>query len=67
MLLGNRIETALEHAVDLVEIDVDDRRDVQREQLRHKQTADHCDAERLAQFGAGAESYRQGPEDGRLQ
>ena len=48
-----------------VEIEIDDRRDVQRQELRHAQAADHRDAERLAQLGAGAgaERDRQRAED----
>ena len=66
-LLELRFEPALEHAVDAVEIDVDDRRDVERQQLRQAQAADHRDAERLAQLGAlaGAERDRQRAEDRR--
>src|SRR3954463_12473089 len=53
-LLQLWLEAALQDAVDAVEIEVDDRRDVEREQLRHAQAADDCDAERLGQFGAPA-------------
>src|SRR6516162_8419616 len=48
-----RLEPVLEHAVDAVEIDIDDRRDEKRQQLRQNEPADHGDAERLAQLGAG--------------
>src|SRR5262249_56788756 len=49
-----RLEPVLEHAVDAVEIDIDDRRDEKRQQLRQNETADHGDAERLTQLAAGA-------------
>src|SRR5262245_39104526 len=42
-----RLQPILEHAVDTVEIDVDDRRDVERQELRQQQPANHGDAERL--------------------
>src|SRR5215472_9741718 len=48
-----RLEAQLEQAVDPVEVDVHDRRDEQRQQLRYAQAADDRDAERLAQLGAG--------------
>ena len=53
------------HAAQPVEPDVDDRRDEQRQELRHHQAADDRDAERLAQLGAGAgaERDRQRAED----
>jgi hypothetical protein len=43
-----------------VEIEIDDRRGVEREQLAQRQPADHGVAERLAQLGpdAGAERER---------
>src|SRR5947208_14913749 len=64
-LLELRLEPALEHAVDLVEIDVDHRADVERQELRKHKPADHGDAERLAQLsaGAGAKSDGQRAED----
>ena len=48
-----------------IEIEVDDRRREQREHLADDQAADDGDAERLAQFGAGAgtEHQRQRAED----
>src|SRR6266850_3511573 len=66
-LLQLRFEAAPEDAVDAVKIEVDDRRDVERQELRHAQAADHRDAERLAQLGAGAgaERDRQRAEDRR--
>src|SRR5262249_35552783 len=60
-----RLEPVLEHAVDAVEIDVDHRRDEQREQLRDAEPANHGDPQWLTQFsaGAGAERDRQRAED----
>ena len=51
---GRRLQPSLEHAIDLVEIEIDHRGDVKRQQLRHQQAADDRDAQRLPQFGAGA-------------
>src|SRR5262249_19707809 len=67
LLFELRLEPTLEQAIEAVEVYVDDRRDVERKQLREDQSADHRDAERLAQFGAGAvaERDRQRPEDRR--
>ena len=42
-----RLKATLEHAIKAVEVDVDDRCDVERQQLRETQTADDCDAKRL--------------------
>src|SRR4051794_33175133 len=53
MFLELRLEPAPQPAVDAVEIDVDHRRDEQRQQLGHAEAADHGDAKRLTQFGAG--------------
>ena len=60
-----RLEAALEHPVDTVEIEIDDRRDVERQELRDAQPADHRDAKWLAQLRAraGAERDRQRAED----
>src|SRR6266566_8565827 len=60
-LLGLRFEASLQAAVDPVEINIDHRRDEQRQQLRHAETADHGDAERLTQLrtGAGTDCNRQ--------
>src|SRR6185295_3021203 len=60
-----RLEPALDQPVEPVEIEVDDRGNVERQELRKHQAADHRNAERLAQFGtgAGAERDRQGAED----
>ena len=49
-----RFEPALQAAIDPVEINIDHRRDEQRQKLRNAETADHGDAERLAQFSTGA-------------
>ena len=38
------------------EVDVDDGRDVERQQLRDEQAADHGDAERAARFGSGSDA-----------
>ena len=63
-LVGWRFEAALQATIDAVEINIDHRRDEQRQQLRHAETADHGDAERLTQLrtGAGADRNRQGAE-----
>ena len=44
-LVRLRFEPALQAAIDAVEIDIDHRRDEQRQQLRHAETADHGDAD----------------------
>src|SRR4051812_45817759 len=59
-ILELRFEPALEAAVDPVEVDVDHRRDEQRQQLRDAQAADHGDAERLTQLCAGSGADRDG-------
>src|SRR5262249_30642877 len=53
-----RLEATLQHPVEAVEIEVNHRRDVERQELRHHKTADHRHAERLAQFGARAGTQR---------
>src|ERR1700730_16122475 len=60
-----RFEPALQAAVDPVEINIDHRRDEQRQKLRNAETADHGDAEWLAQFStrAGANRNRQRAEN----
>ena len=50
-LVRLRCEAALQAAVDAVEIDVDHRRDEQRQQLRHAETADHGDTETMSSRG----------------
>src|SRR5690348_18418784 len=42
-----------------IEVEVDDRRRVERQQLREQQAADDRDAERAAQLGPGAGAQRQ--------
>src|SRR5215469_10270927 len=51
----------------LLEVDIDDGRDVERQQLRGEQAADDAEAERAAQLRAGAEAERdrQRPHDRR--
>src|SRR5260370_10058628 len=53
--LGRR-RAAAEEMPRLLEIDVDHRRDEQRQQLRHEEPADHGEAQGAAQLGAGAEA-----------
>ena len=53
-----RLEPVLEHPVDAVEIDVHDRRDEERQELRQDQAADHRDTERLTQLGARSSPER---------
>ena len=54
------VETgAAQLAVQPVEQQVDHRRGVEREHLRHQKPADDGDAERPAQFGAGADGDHQ--------
>src|SRR2546429_288903 len=53
-----RLEPIFQHAVETVEVDVDDRRDIERQKLRQDEPADHGDADRLAQLGAGAGADR---------
>src|SRR6266849_10310658 len=62
-----RFEAALQAAVDPVEINIDHRRDEQRQKLRNAETADHGDAEWLAQLStsAGANRNRQRAENRR--
>src|SRR5262245_59267532 len=45
-----RLETTFQHPVEAVEIEINHRRDVERQQLRHHKSAHHRHAERLAQF-----------------
>src|SRR6266699_878570 len=45
-----RLQAAAQPAIDAVEVEIDHRGDVEREQLREAQPADHRDAERLAQL-----------------
>src|SRR5438445_6560151 len=49
-----RLEATPEHEIDLVEVEIDHRSDVQRQELGYEQAADHRDTERLAQLRAGA-------------
>src|SRR5215470_16215285 len=49
-----RLEPTLKQPVEAVEIEVDHRGDVERQQLRQHQAADDGDAKRLTQFGARA-------------
>src|SRR4051794_33730465 len=53
-----RREEAHQPAGEVLEIDIDDRRDEQRQRLRRQETTDDGDAERLAQFSAGAGAER---------
>src|ERR1051326_505990 len=53
---GFHLGNAPAHAV---EIQIDDRRGEQRERLADNEPADDAEAERLAEFGAGAESESQ--------
>src|SRR5258708_28106013 len=53
-LAGRAAAPAGEPMREAVEIEVDDRRGVEGEPLRHEQAADNGDAERAAQLGAGA-------------
>src|SRR5512140_560218 len=46
----------LEPGLQALEVQVDDRRDIEREHLRKKQAADHRDAERHASAAARAEA-----------
>ena len=57
-LLARGRKLARDLAVQAVEIKVDDRRDVEREQLREDQAADHRDTQRLAELGACAAAER---------
>src|SRR6266516_3611486 len=56
-----RLQAAAQPAIDAVEVEIDHRGDVEREQLGEAQPADHRDAERLAQLRtlAGPERDRQ--------
>ena len=49
----------LEPAAEAIEIEINDRRGVEREELREQQAADDGDAERPAQFAAGAVFQRE--------
>src|ERR1700730_5410597 len=49
-----RLERAAQAAVDAVEIEIDHRRDVEREQLGEAQPAHHRDAQRLGRHGRRA-------------
>src|ERR1700682_3407580 len=62
LLLADRFR---DPAVEAVEIEIDHRRDVERQQLRQQKTAYHRDAQGLAQFGTRtrAERDRQRAED----
>ena len=53
-IVGRRLEPATQQAIDAVEVEIDHRCDVKRQDLRHAQSADDRDTERLAQFGASA-------------
>ena len=54
------VEAAGGPEAEAVEIEIDDRRGEEREHLADDQAADDGDAERAAQFGAGAGAERQG-------
>src|SRR5215470_1787953 len=62
-----RLEATPEQEIDLVEVEIDHRSDVQRQQLGYEKAADYRNAKRLPQFGtgAGAERDRQRAEDRR--
>src|SRR5258706_15436282 len=59
-MLGCWVWTVLvpEPGLQALEVDVDDRRDVERQHLREQQAADHGEAERHARAAAGAEADR---------
>jgi hypothetical protein len=60
-LFLRRIETTLENTVEPVEIGIDYRGDIERQQLGDAKPTDHRDTERLTQLGtcAGTERNRQ--------
>src|SRR5438874_10106939 len=56
--IGQRLcrRLALQELLQPLEIEVDHRRDVEGEELREQQSADHREAERLARAAAGAKA-----------